>query len=103
MDSLSSTHLIATALVFAVSLGAWCMGYVARDALLLLFGAFTALAGAYSLKAGAREAAEPPSRQRRLLIGLGLGAGEGFVGALLGAGLSERGGRQACLSPLFRL
>lgn len=76
----------AVSAVIAAPLGAWCMGYVARDALLLLFAAFTALAGAYSLKAGAQEAAEPPSRQRRLLIGLGLGAGEGFVGGLLGVG-----------------
>jgi hypothetical protein len=53
MDSLSSTHLIATA-----------------------------LAGAYSLKAGAQDAVAPPSCQRQLLIGPGLGAGKGFVGGL---------------------
>lgn len=76
----------ALAAVMAAPLGAWCMAYVPRDALLLLFAAFTALAGAYSLKAGAQDAAEPPSRQRQLLIGLGLGAGEGFVGGLLGVG-----------------
>jgi len=76
----------AVSAVIAAPLGAWCMGYVPRDALLLIFAGFTALAGAYSLRAGAQEAAEPPSRQRRLLIGLGLGAGEGFVGGLLGVG-----------------
>lgn len=76
----------ALAAVLAAPLGALCMRYVPRDMLLVLFAAFTALAGAYSLKTGANEAAEPPSRQRRLLIGLGLGAGEGFVGGLLGIG-----------------
>jgi len=76
----------ALAAVMAAPLGAMSMAYVSRDALLLLFAAFTALAGAYSLKAGAQDATEPPSRRRRLLIGLGLGAGEGFVGGLLGVG-----------------
>jgi hypothetical protein len=45
-----------------------------------------ALAGAYSLKSGSREAAEPPSPTRRLWIGLGLGSFEGFMGGLLGVG-----------------
>lgn len=45
---------------------------------------FIALAGAYSFKTGTREAVEPPSRQRRLLIGLGLGSFNGFIGGLLG-------------------
>jgi uncharacterized protein len=76
----------ALAAVVAAPLGALCMRYVPRDMLLVLFAAFTALAGAYSLKTGSNEAAEPPSRQRRLFIGLGLGAGEGFVGGLLGIG-----------------
>jgi uncharacterized protein len=76
----------ALAAVVAAPLGALCMRYVPRDMLLVLFAAFTALAGTYSLKTGANEAAEPPSRQRRLFIGLGLGAGEGFVGGLLGIG-----------------
>jgi uncharacterized membrane protein YfcA len=76
----------ALAAVIAAPLGALCMRYVPRDALLVLFAAFTALAGLYSLRTGAQEAKEPPSRQRRLLIGLGLGAGEGFVGGLLGVG-----------------
>lgn len=76
----------ALAAIIAAPLGAWCMFYVSRDALLLLFAGFTAFAGAYSLKAGAREAAEPPSHRRRLFIGLALGGGEGFVGGLLGVG-----------------
>jgi len=76
----------AISAVIAAPLGAWCMAYVPRDALLLLFAVVTALAGAYSFMAGAQEAAEPPSRQRRLLIGLALGSGEGFVGGLLGVG-----------------
>jgi hypothetical protein len=45
-----------------------------------------ALAGAYSLKSGSREAAEPPSPTRRLWIGLGLGSFEGIMGGLLGVG-----------------
>lgn len=76
----------ALAAVLAAPLGALSMQYVPRDALLVLFAAFTALAGLYSLKTGTSEAVEPPSRQRRLLIGLALGAGEGFVGGLLGVG-----------------
>lgn len=76
----------ALAAVLAAPLGALCMRYVPRDALLVLFAAFTALAGAYSLRTGAQEAREPPSRQRRLLIGLGLGSLNGFIGGLLGVG-----------------
>lgn len=76
----------ALAAALTAPLGAWCMGYVPRDTLLVLFAAFTALAGAYSLKSGAREAAAPPPPGRRLAYGLALGAGEGFVGALLGVG-----------------
>lgn len=74
------------AAVLAAPLGALCMRYVPRDALLMLFAVFTALAGAYSLRSGAQEAKVPPSRQRRLLIGLGLGSLNGFVGGLLGVG-----------------
>lgn len=77
---------VALAAALAAPLGAWCMGFVPRDALLALFAAFTALAGAYSLKSGARDAAAPPSPSRRLAYGLALGAVEGFVGALLGVG-----------------
>lgn len=76
----------AVAAVIAAPLGAMSMAHVPRDVLVLLFAAFTALAGAYSLKTGTREAGVAPSPQRRLLIGLGLGAGEGFVGGLLGVG-----------------
>lgn len=66
--------------------GAWCMGYLDGNLLLFLFAAFTALAGIYSFKTGRQEASEPPSRQRRLLIGLGLGSFNGFIGGLLGVG-----------------
>jgi uncharacterized protein len=76
----------AVAAVIAAPLGAMSMAHVPRDALLLLFAAFTALAGAYSLKTGRQEAAAAPSRQRRLLIGLTLGAVEGYLGGLLGVG-----------------
>jgi hypothetical protein len=76
----------AVAAVIAAPLGALSMAYVPRDALLVLFAGFTALAGVYSLKTGKQEAAAAPSRQRRLLIGLTLGAVEGFVGGLLGVG-----------------
>lgn len=76
----------AGAAVLAAPAGAWCMGYVPRDALLALFAGFTALAGVFSLKAGGREAEAPPSAGRRVVIGLGLGAFEGFLGGLLGVG-----------------
>jgi len=75
----------ASAFVMA-PVGAWCMGYLDGNLLLFLFAAFTALAGAYSFKTGTQEAVEPPSRQRRLLIGLGLGSFNGFIGGLLGVG-----------------
>lgn len=74
------------AAVLAAPLGAWSMGYVPRDTLLAIFAGFTALAGLYSLKESGREASTPPSPGRRLAIGLGLGAVEGYVGGLLGVG-----------------
>lgn len=76
----------ALAALFAAPVGAWCMGYVPRDALLVIFAAFTALAGLYSLKSSAREASTAPPLTRRLGIGLSLGAFEGFLGGLLGVG-----------------
>jgi len=76
----------AVAAVLAAPLGAWSMGYVPRDTLLLIFALFTALAGVYSLQHSGREASAPPPPGRRLGIGLGLGAVEGFVGGLLGVG-----------------
>jgi uncharacterized membrane protein YfcA len=75
----------ASAFVMA-PVGAWCMGFVPRDALLVLFAAFSALAGVYSLKSGNREAVESPPPGRRLWIGLGLGGFNGFIGGLLGVG-----------------
>lgn len=62
------------------------MGFVSRDTLLILFAAFTALAGLYSLKASATETAEPPPPARRFWFGLGLGGFNGFIGGLLGVG-----------------
>jgi uncharacterized membrane protein YfcA len=76
----------AAAATLAAPLGAWSMGYVPRDALLIIFAVFTALAGAYSLKQSGQEASAPPPPGRRLVIGLGLGAFEGFLGGLLGVG-----------------
>jgi uncharacterized membrane protein YfcA len=77
---------VALAAVLAAPLGAWSMAYVPRDALLILFAAFTALASVYSLKTGGKEAGAPPPPGRRLAIGLALGAFEGFFGGLLGVG-----------------
>lgn len=76
----------AAAAMLAAPLGAWSMAYVPRDALLLIFAGFTALAGAYSLRQSGQEANAPPTPSRRLAIGLGLGAFEGFLGGLLGVG-----------------
>lgn len=79
--------LPAAVSAFAMApLGAWCMGYVPHNALLVLFAAITALAGVYSLKSGNKEAAKPPPPARRTWIGLGLGSFEGFMGGLLGVG-----------------
>ena len=74
----------AAGAVVMAPLGAWCMGFVPRDTLLILFAAFTALAGLYSLKASADRRAPPPVR--RFWIGLGLGGFNGFIGGLLGVG-----------------
>jgi uncharacterized protein len=76
----------AAAAVLAAPLGAWCMGYLPREALLAIFAAFTAMAGVYSLKESGHEAGAPPPPGRRLAIGIGLGAFEGFLGGLLGIG-----------------
>jgi hypothetical protein len=77
---------VVVAAVLAAPLGASSMAYVPRDALLVLFAVFTAVAGAYSLRAGSKEAGAPPPPDRRLVIGLSLGAFEGFLGGLLGVG-----------------
>lgn len=76
----------AAGAVVMAPVGAWCMGFVSRDTLLILFAAFTALAGLYSLKASATETAEPPPPARRFWFGLGLGGFNGFIGGLLGVG-----------------
>jgi hypothetical protein len=68
-------------------LGAHLTQYVPKDILIGLFAALAALAGLYSLRASSLdEAPVPMSPRRRMLIGLTLGGGEGFVGALLGVG-----------------
>ena len=52
-----------------------------------LFAALTLIAGLYSLRgSGREETPRPMSPRRRMVTGLALGGGEGFVGALLGVG-----------------
>lgn len=71
----------------AAPLGAHVTQYVPKDILIALFAGLTLLAAFYSLKSAAHaEAPKAMSPQRRLAIGLALGGGEGFVGALLGVG-----------------
>lgn len=77
----------ALAAMAMAPLGAHLTQYVPKDILIGLFAALAALAGLYSLRAASLE--ETPvlmSPRRRMLIGLALGGGEGFVGALLGVG-----------------
>lgn len=58
-----------------------------KDILIGLFAALTMLAGLYSLRgASLEDTSHPMSSRRRMAIGLALGGGEGFVGALLGVG-----------------
>lgn len=77
----------ALAAVVAAPLGAYTTQYVPKDILIGLFAALTLIAGLYSLRgAGREEAPRPISPRRRMVIGLALGGGEGFVGALLGVG-----------------
>lgn len=77
----------ALAALVAAPLGAHTTQYLPKDLLLGLFAALTLLAGAYSLRgAGHEEAHRPMTPRRRMTIGLALGGGEGFVGALLGVG-----------------
>ncbi|MGQ9686510.1 MAG: sulfite exporter TauE/SafE family protein [Thiobacillaceae bacterium] len=68
-------------------LGARLTHSVPKDVLIGLFAALTLLAGLYSLQGSGRaDAPRPMSPRRRMVIGLALGGGEGFVGALLGVG-----------------
>jgi uncharacterized membrane protein YfcA len=77
----------ALAALALAPLGAHATQYVPKDMLIALFAGLTLLAGLYSLKSAARpEASVAMSPRRRLAIGLMLGGGEGFVGALLGVG-----------------
>jgi uncharacterized protein len=77
----------ALAAMAMAPLGAHLTQSVPKDILLGLFAALTILAGLYSLKsAGQAEAPRSMSPRRRMAIGLALGGGEGFVGALLGVG-----------------
>jgi len=77
----------ALAALVAAPLGAHTTQYLPKDLLLGLFAALTLLAGAYSLRGAVHEdAPRPMPPHRRIAIGLMLGGGEGFVGALLGVG-----------------
>lgn len=77
----------ALAAMAMAPLGAHLTQSVPKDILIGLFAALTALAGFFSLRgAGREETPAPMSPRRRMAIGLALGGGEGFVGALLGVG-----------------
>ncbi len=77
----------ALAAMIAAPLGAHATQYLATDMLLGLFAGLTLLAALYSLKSATKtEVPVSMSPKRRLAIGLALGGGEGFVGALLGVG-----------------
>jgi uncharacterized membrane protein YfcA len=76
----------AAGAVVMAPVGAWCMGFVPHNILLILFAAFTALAGLYSLKANTRENTKTLSPVQRFWFGLGLGGFNGFIGGLLGVG-----------------
>ncbi|PIX96929.1 MAG: sulfite exporter TauE/SafE family protein [Hydrogenophilales bacterium CG_4_10_14_3_um_filter_63_21] len=77
----------ALAAMAMAPLGAHLTQSVPKDVLIGLFAALTAMAGFFSLRgAGREETPEPMSPRRRMAIGLALGGGEGFVGALLGVG-----------------
>ncbi len=77
----------ALAALVAAPLGAHATRYVPKDILIFLFAGLTLLAALYALQSAARpERPRGMSPRRRLAIGLALGSGEGFVGALLGVG-----------------
>lgn len=77
----------ALAAMAMAPVGAHATGYLPKDILIGLFAGLTLLAALYSLKSAARpEAPKAMSPRQRLAIGLALGGGEGFVGALLGVG-----------------
>ena len=77
----------ALAAMAMAPLGAHLTQSVPKDVLIGMFAALTLLAGLYSLKgSGQMDMSRPMSPRRRMAIGLALGGGEGFVGALLGVG-----------------
>jgi uncharacterized membrane protein YfcA len=78
---------VALAAMAMALLGAYATQYIPKDILIGLFAGLTLLAALYSLKSAARpETPKTMSPRQRLAIGLILGGGEGFVGALLGVG-----------------
>jgi uncharacterized membrane protein YfcA len=78
---------VALAAMAMAPLGAYATQYIPKDILIGLFAGLTLLAALYSLKSAARpETPKTMSPRQRLAIGLILGGGEGFVGALLGVG-----------------
>ena len=77
----------ALAAMAMAPLGAHFTQSIPKNILIGLFAALTTLAGLYSLRGASREETpQPMSPRRRMAIGLALGGGEGFVGALLGVG-----------------
>lgn len=77
----------ALAALAMAPLGAQATQHVPKEALIVLFAGLTLLAAVYSLRlAGHPESPRDLSPRRRLVYGLALGGGEGFVGALLGVG-----------------
>jgi hypothetical protein len=75
----------AVAALVAAPLGAYCIRYLPRDLLVVLFAAAVTVAGLRSL-ASRRPAVRGLSGLKRLVAGAGTGAAAGFLGGLLGIG-----------------
>ncbi|HFD81251.1 MAG TPA: sulfite exporter TauE/SafE family protein [Gammaproteobacteria bacterium] len=75
-----------TGLVLA-PVGAWCVQFVSREALIVLFAVVVSVAGIRTLMISGRP--EPETRMpvgRRILVGAGVGGLAGFIAGLLGVG-----------------